>query len=246
MSLRNRLIFNVKWHRRIGLFCAVFVLILAVTGLLLNHTSSLELDRIKVHSSAINALYNLPSATPASFKLEDQWVSHNGIDSLYLNQQPLGDCAAPLKGAVKSNGLLTILCENELLLLTTDGELLERVTPLLGLPANSLALAEQNEQLLINTTQGVVQADLDRLEFIPTSAEIAWPSSQPPTQELTDFLSQQGPAMDLEQLILDLHSGRLFGSAGVFVMDFVAILLIALSATGFIAWQTSHKMRSKR
>ena len=51
--------------------------------------------------------------------------------------------------------------------------------------------------------------------------------------------------MDLEQIVLDLHSGRLFGNIGVLVMDLVAILLIILSITGFIAWNSNRQLRKK-
>ena len=34
-----------QWHRYIGVSVALFMLILAVTGIMLNHTSRLELDK---------------------------------------------------------------------------------------------------------------------------------------------------------------------------------------------------------
>lgn len=246
MSLRNRLIFNVKWHRRIGLLCAFFVIVLSITGLLLNHTASLKLDNIKLHSPILSSLYNLPPATPVSFHSGEQWISHNGINTLYLGQMSIEQCAPPLKGVVTHNDLLQILCEDELLLLTKEGDLLERITPVLGLPNGSQALAFTEGQLLIKTADGVVSADMDALNFIPSTLPAIWTAAETPTSELTTFLRNQGPAMDLEQVLLDLHSGRLFGGIGVLVMDLAAILLIVLSITGFIAWQTSRKMRGKR
>lgn len=246
MSLRNRLIFNVKWHRRFGLVCAFFVLLLSVTGLLLNHTGTLKLDRIKLHSPLLSALYNLPSANPVSFPVVDQWVSHDGLDSLFLGQTEIAQCVAPLKGAVTSGGLLQVLCEGELLLFTVKGEFLERITPLLGLPEGSQALALIDRQLLIKTDSRIVHADLDSLAFQPADIQPqAWVSAQAAPAKLSAFLASRGPSMDLEQVILDLHSGRLFGSLGVLVMDLVAVMLILLSITGFIAWQTSRKMRKR-
>lgn len=245
MSLRNRLIFNVKWHRRIGLVCAIFVLVLSVTGLLLNHTTSLKLDSIKLRSPILTSLYNLPSATPASFRAGEQWVSHNGIDTLYLGQENIEQCEPPLKGAITQRNLLQILCGNELLLLTTEGDLLEKISPVLGLPDGSQALALSDGQLIIKTANGALSADIDTLQFKSTTASPAWVKAETPPAELKNFLTEQSPAMDLEQILLDLHSGRLFGGIGVFVMDLAAILLIVLSITGVIAWQTSRKMRGK-
>lgn len=246
MSLRNRLAFNLKWHRRIGLLCAFFVFILCITGILLNHTSSLKLDSIKLRSSILSTLYNLPNVEPVAFETGDQWLSHNGIDTLFLGERKIDDCAAPLKGAAAQNGLLIALCDRELLLFTGDGELLERITSVLGLPDDSSALGLPNQQLLIQTASGAVKADLDSLEFTPVDQQVSWINPQQPPAELSAFLSAQQPAIDLEQVLLDLHSGRLFGWIGVLVMDLVAVLLMVLAITGFIVWQTGIKMRTKR
>ena len=46
-----------RWHRRLGLLAALFVLVVAVTGIVLNHTSGLALDRRFVDWSWLNAVY---------------------------------------------------------------------------------------------------------------------------------------------------------------------------------------------
>jgi len=246
VSLRNSLIFSVRWHRRIGLLCALFVLILSVTGLLLNHTSSLKLDRIKVHSAILASLYGLPSPKPLSLQVGEQWVSHDGSKQLYLQDTVVAQCAAPFRGAVRHNGLMNILCQDELLLLTSAGELLETITPSLGLPLETQALTVLDGQLLLKTARGTVNTDLDSLQWTPvTIAPEHWPNPQTPPAHLSQQLNAQTPAIDLEQLMLDLHSGRLFGGFGVLVMDLAAVLLIVLSITGFVAWNSSRLIRKK-
>mgnify|MGYP006981145103 CR=1 FL=1 len=42
--------------------------------------------------------------------------------------------------------------------------------------------------------------------------------------------------LTLERIILDAHSGRIFGLFGVLFMDAVAILLILLSLSGVYIW----------
>ncbi|MBL1432554.1 MAG: hypothetical protein COB94_003805 [Gammaproteobacteria bacterium] len=39
-----------------------------------------------------------------------------------------------------------------------------------------------------------------------------------------------------ERMLLDLHSGRVFGRYGIYVMDFAAIGLLVLSCTGLWIW----------
>lgn len=244
MSLRNNLIYSVRWHRRIGLLCALFVLVLSITGLLLNHTSSLKLSSIKIHSSMLASLYGLPTPAVTSIQVQEKWVSHDGSNQLYLGDQPISQCSAPLLGAVMHKNLLLVLCRDELLLLSPDGELLETITPVFGLPTNTEALTLHENQLLIKTASAVLNADLDTLQWQPSTINVPhWPKPQSPPAQLRQKLSAQAPAMNLEQILLDLHSGRLFGSFGVLVMDLAAILLVVLSITGFVAWNSSRLLR---
>lgn len=244
MSLRNSLIFSVRWHRRIGLLCLFFVVVLSVTGILLNHTSSLNLDSVKLRSPILATLYGLPSPEPLALPIAGQWLSHDGLNQLYLDQSAIAQCQAPLLGAVFHNGLLHVLCGQELLLLSPDGELLESITSVLGLPTGAKALATHNNQLLIDTPTSAVIADLDSLLWTPTDSKPEqWSKPQSPPSHLRDKINTHTPAIDLEHVLLDLHSGRLFGGLGVFVMDLTAILLIVLSITGFISWNSSRKIK---
>lgn len=244
MSLRNSLILSVRWHRRIGLLCLLFVVVLSITGILLNHTSSLKLDSIKLQSSLLARLYGLPTPNPQALPTVDQWLVHDGISQLYLDEVAIAECEAPLLGAVTVNGLLHVLCHQELLLLSPEGEFLESITPVLGLPAQAKALTLHNGQLLINTADGTFTANMETLDWQPTDAiPSQWPTPQQLPAQLSNKIVNTAPSIDLEQVLLDLHSGRLFGGLGVLVMDLAAVLLIVLSITGFIAWNSSRKIR---
>lgn len=45
-----------------------------------------------------------------------------------------------------------------------------------------------------------------------------------------------GEILTMDRIILDLHTGRFFGEAGVWVMDIAAIAFIILSITGIVMW----------
>ena len=47
------------WHRYIGLAAALFVIVLTVTGLLLNHTEELGLDSSSVQSDTLLDWYGI-------------------------------------------------------------------------------------------------------------------------------------------------------------------------------------------
>ena len=45
------------WHRRIGLTAIILVIVLAVTGIMLNHTEALKLDETYVESATLLGWY---------------------------------------------------------------------------------------------------------------------------------------------------------------------------------------------
>jgi hypothetical protein len=54
----------------------------------------------------------------------------------------------------------------------------------------------------------------------------------------------QSQFLNWERVILDAHSGRLFGNLGVWFMDIVALMLILLSVSGIYIWlKFTHKKR---
>jgi uncharacterized iron-regulated membrane protein len=57
----------------------------------------------------------------------------------------------------------------------------------------------------------------------------------------------RGNSLKLERVILDLHSGRIFGRYGVYLMDAAATALLWLSLSGLWVWSSRrHKMRKKK
>ncbi|MCB1563381.1 MAG: PepSY domain-containing protein [Alphaproteobacteria bacterium] len=52
-------IFRLRWHRRAGLAAALFLIILAVTGFLLNHARSFGLHTVYLDQDWILAFYNM-------------------------------------------------------------------------------------------------------------------------------------------------------------------------------------------
>lgn len=46
----------------------------------------------------------------------------------------------------------------------------------------------------------------------------------------------RGNGLPLERIMLDLHSGRILGQWGVYLMDAAAILFLLLSASGVWLW----------
>ncbi|MCF7982624.1 MAG: hypothetical protein K9K86_11625, partial [Pseudomonadales bacterium] len=85
MMLRRNLILLLRWHRRIALIAAIFVVLLALTGLLINHANELGLDKQQLQGSWVARWYGIKKPEATAFSINHQWLAHDGVDSLYLN-----------------------------------------------------------------------------------------------------------------------------------------------------------------
>ena len=56
-----------RWHRRIGMIAVLFVVVLSITGILLNHNAQLDLNKTKVTSSWLLALYGMDDQPMSEF-----------------------------------------------------------------------------------------------------------------------------------------------------------------------------------
>ncbi|MCV6604515.1 MAG: PepSY-associated TM helix domain-containing protein [Porticoccaceae bacterium] len=233
-----------RWHRRIGLSAALLVLVLAITGIMLNHTSGLGLDKHSPPAAVVSLVYGIEAPELVAFPLASNWLSASG-SQLFLNDEPLLSCSGSLSGAVALDSDLVVACEGELLLLNHSGDLLERIGASLGLPlpVNGLGL-DEGRGLVLQNGDYSYRADLTDLSWqLVSSDAVAWSQPQPLPQKLQRQLAAYTPQSDItwERLLLDIHSGRVLGVVGVWLMDLAALALILLSITGFVMWR--HKRR---
>ncbi len=240
-----------SWHRYIGLVSILFVIMLFITGILLNHTEELQLAKRYVQYEWVLDWYgiktpNVYTAFPLGDTTNPRWLSAID-DQLYLDKEPMSNRYEDLRGAVEVNSFIVGLIGEQMLLFTLDGELVERLTSAYGLPTgiNALGLFKEH-QLIVRTPQGLFQPDAEFIDWkkLPDiSNQVQWVLSQPPPHDLRHTLTARvrSKILPWERVLLDMHSGRLFGTWGVYIIDFVAILLSILALTGSLIWL--RKMR---
>jgi len=232
--------FFYRWHRRIGIASALLVLLLSVTGLFLNHTEQLNLDNHFVRNDVLLNWYNIrPPQPPSSFNLKDKWITRIG-DRLYFNDSELEQGSAVLWGVAEQQDMIVLALEDKLLLLTEEGEQIEKLSGFDGVPAGMTAIG-MNEygELVIRAAHGDYLADLNALaweDYEEIAAEWSSEASMPAQLEEDLLYLYRGKGLSWEHLLLDLHSGRFLGNAGVYLIDLGALLFIFLAMSGSWMW----------
>jgi uncharacterized iron-regulated membrane protein len=94
-------------------------------------------------------------------------------------------------------------------------------------------------RLVVRGAHGDYSADLERVEWRhEVGPEVIWaePVTLPPglRGRLVGDLSRQGTAAGAR--LLDVHSGRILGAWGVYLVDAAAVLFLGLVLTGLWMW----------
>lgn len=231
------------WHRWLGLGVALFAIVLSITGVMLNHTESLKLDERRVTSAWILQLYGInPPSLVTAYEVQNHWISQWG-DRLFLDDGPL-NATGSLHGAAATAGAVIAAGDDQILLLTPRGELIER----LSMPGLR-AIGQSDAGLVVRTERGLLRADEKLINWSALSQEsqVAWSDSAPLPETLRRDIHHelQGDGLPLERIVLDLHSGRILGSAGVWLMDAAAAVLLFSAISGVWLWMR-HRLRRHR
>lgn len=235
-------LFMLRWHRRIGVGLLLFVLLMVISGVAINHGDDWQLDKKYIHNAALLQHYGIPEAGIRSFAIGGDWLSQLAGSALYFNEREIGRCETALLGALAHDEFIAVLCAQRLQLYSPSGELLDDIGVDLGLPAASSAIALVAGKILLRAE---VAYEFDPLGFDFTvqnvaPTELPWSTSGPAPLALQKIMQAnfRGDGISVERLLLDAHSGRLFGRAGVLLVDFLALLLLLIAGSGVWVWMT--------
>lgn len=233
------------WHRRIGITTALFVILLSVTGIIINHGHDLELDKSYVQNNLLLNWYGIraPAASNA-YLLDGHWVAQLG-ERVYFNEQELLGNGGELRGAISLNNVFVIARERELILLTPEGETIEHIGNAGGLPAGLKKMGVENGRLVLQAAHGFYTTDDNFLDWHHTEVSgNPWIQKQTLPDAIYQQLASQyrGHDLTVERTLLDLHSGRILGNWGVWLMDAAAVAMLLLSCSGaWVWWRRSRR-----
>ena len=231
-------------HKFTGIAVCLFLIHLSITGIFLNHTEELGLDEKYTASPLILGLYNISIPDKEeSFSADNHFVSRFG-NQVFLDNQPVFKSDNPIIGAVIFNQMLVLAFQKELVLLTEEGELIEKLTTANGVPVNIQKLGAYNSLLFLKTSNQVWESNDEGQEwrvsdsnFNEWSNKVVMPDEK--TQQVESYFLGKG--VSLEQFFLDLHNGNIIKGFGKWLLDIIAIFLLLISISGVWIW-----LRKKR
>lgn len=226
-------------HRSMGAMVAVFVLILAITGVLLNHTSDLELDDSYLTWDWLLEHYGINTVSPDTVYLLDTHVISQFGQQLFVDAIPITDVHQTILGGVVLEDLLVLATKDALILLSSEGEFIEKMGVTAGVPSDIQNIGWFHGEPVIQTRSGTWRSDfmLDKWERVSLQG-VGWSVPQPMPEAVEKELANyfHGKGISVERLILDLHNGHILKKYGVWLLDILAGLLIFLSLTGLWMW----------
>lgn len=230
-----------RLHRPLGAGAAIFVIFMVLSGIGINHSDRLGLNQRHLSQPFLLNWYGLKGPEEIhGFAVGNNWLSFAG-SQLYLNDIRVETISNGV-GAVALGDLLVAAGSDELLLLNQAGQLIERspwgppgadVIESIGVFADRTVVVQSANQLWV--------ADAELLNWQPaeeTNTAPRWSSSETVPLNLREAVTQQyrGDGPSLERVLLDFHSGRIFGSIGLLVYDLLALAVGFLAISGVILW----------
>ncbi len=217
------------------MLAALFLAWLAISGVLLNHSNTLNLGSTELPGILADAIY--PRVTQPLYHLAtDHGLLEQRGQSLILKDRLLGTCSGVLISAVDKDDEFWVACSEQILVFNTRLELIEALDSYQGtpIPVQQFGICEQS--LCVSSRDLIYSLREDGWHLFTGRAYWS-PGATGFGQKVTDQ-----EIHNWERFILETHSGRLFGALGVLVVDLTALISLLLIASGIYVWW-SHKRR---
>lgn len=233
--MRTRKLFR-KFHRWIGIFASLWLLILASTGLLLQHSHDWKLDKKFIQSPFVLESYGIGKQFIFFNQGQHQLIQ---LDHQIIQDKQISiKLTTPLKSAIFNNSHWIVATEKQILWLNQQGQIVQTIDELDGLAIPIESMGIKNQQIYINSNDQIFNLNSLKPATVPAT-EIQWSKgiNDAKLKLLTlnnfhvDYLSYQ-------QVIFDIHAAITTPSL---LNDLAAIALILLSLSGILLFFKKKK-----
>jgi uncharacterized membrane protein (Fun14 family) len=226
-------------HRAIGVAVALFLLLLSTTGVLINHSAQLKLSEHYVNWPWLMQQYGIGAIeADASYLIDDKVISQFGTQ-LFVDATPVTHIQRPLLGGIVLEDIMVLATDDALILLSREGEFVERLGGEAGIPTELQNIGVYHGDPVLQAKNGMWRSNflLDEWEAISLDG-VSWNHPYPIPDTMIDELKAYfyGQGISVQQLLLDIHNGRILGDIGVWLIDVIAIFMVVLSFTGLWMW----------
>lgn len=242
-----------EWHKRAGLGAFLFMGWLGISGVALNQSASWGLDAMRVDWTWLMSVYGLHPQSPQNgFTADGHWLAVLGDHSI-LDGKPLTLTVKSPVGLViggdAAHRRLVAASYDGVLLLTTEGVRIDELQAALTLPVKSvqrIGTADGTAGMVVIEDKNLYgSTDGENWTQISPKTVVRWsrPSALSDEQR-KQFENYARPSVAAEQILIDLHSGRLFGRFGPYVINVVGLAALWLAISGvWMMWRTSQARR---
>jgi hypothetical protein len=238
-----------KWHKRVGISAALFVVMLSLTGIALNHSDAWGLDESYLSAWLSQSVYGIEDAPTYGVQLESEQGSiqvHFQAGQIYLNSEAAFACEQYLGASLMAQNYI-VACAERIVWINSAEQILDQYDLYSGLPEMLSSLGDSLDPVCMRAqSQQIYCLDDDfNLQAAPHgqpySSLVLSPLS---ASDVPNNLRSQ--SITLERFLLDMHAGRFFGRAGPLIMDAVAILFLLSALSGIFLWLKKRKPKSRR
>lgn len=236
-----------RWHGHVGVIATIFLVLLVLTGIVLNHEEALKLDKREINASWLMSWYGIHEAeTSTGYLLGERYFSWEG-DKWVLGDKPLAGSAENPVGAVEAGGVNYVATASAMYMYQADGQLLDKLDKQ-SLPAYPILALGKMEGSVVLRTPSAILASTDGLAWRKVEANgLSWSSPQSlPDGVRSQMKAMLAPGLSVERVLLDVHSGRIFGRYGPWAVDIAAIALLILGLSGLWMYWRSMKQGKAR
>lgn len=223
-----------RWHKRLGLVIAVFIGFLSLTGIAINHGEALSLASTEIEAPWLMGWYGLKPVLPEQgFALPSLLFCAQG-GTWVLGDKRLPPGHGDPVGAVDNDALIWLATADQILIVDAAGRPVDTITRDL-LPATPIRRIGRHGREVAVIAGGNVHVSDDGISWRKLAGEDSVQWSRPVAlsaaqqQQLAPFFA---PALPLQRIVADLHSGRIFGTYGPLVTDLLAVVLLLLATSG--------------
>ena len=232
----------VDLHRYIGLGICIFLVHLALTGIFLNHSIGLRLDKTYVTWPWLLNQYNLSVPEPVNIFT----IGKNNFSTIdgevFFNDKPIFLAEEELLGAVQNRDTFILASSSIITVISKEGYIINKDNIL---PFTIKNIGFYGDEVAINDSEDKIWSSesINGVWKLTENVTAQWSKEGSITLANQEKIRKYyvGDGVSLEQIILDFHSGAIFQKAGKIFFDIISILLIILSFTGIWLWTIKRK-----